>query len=199
MEEIIVARPGEKTKELIFQTALSLIREKGYDKVTLAQICRESRIVKNTFYYYFHSKDEILLECYRRSATLSVEQMALIMSIENHYEQLWQVDRAHIAFLESAGSSLIRQLFAVSLAGEKSRLEMEHLGREITALELQLIAKAQQTGQIKNLSKPQELLTAKNKIIYGSIMSWCMLGQDTDILEEIKRCLDILFLPTEKG
>ncbi len=196
-----MAQPKEKTKEIIFQTALALIQEKGYDNVTLAQICQASGIVKNTFYYYFDSKDEILIEFYRRSATLSVEQMAYIMSMDNHYEQLWQIDRAYIAFLESAGSRLIRQLFAVSLSGEKARIEMEHLGDEMIALQLRLIKKAQQSRQIKNPSAPEVLLKTKNKIIYGSVMSWCMTEteQKTDILEEIKRCCDILFLPAKKG
>ncbi len=195
-----MAQPKEKTKEIIFQTALALIQEKGYDNVTLAQICQASGIVKNTFYYYFDSKDEILIEFYRRSATLSVEQMAYIMSMDNHYEQLWQIDRAYIAFLESAGSRLIRQLFAVSLSGEKARIEMEHLGDEMIALQLRLIKKAQQSRQIKNPSAPEVLLKTKNKIIYGSVMSWCMTEteQKTDILEEIKRCCDILFLPAKK-
>lgn len=194
-----MARPGEKTKEIIFQKALSLIQENGYDNVTLAHICKAAGIAKNTFYYYFDSKDEILIEFYRRSSTLSVERMAYIMSIENHYEQLWHIDRAYIAFLECAGSRLIRQLFAVSLSGEKARFEMEHLGDEITKLELGLIQKAQQASQIRNPSRPEDLLMAKNEMIYGAIMRWCTMQQEGDILQEIKHCYDILFLPVQKG
>lgn len=190
-----MARPGEKTKEVIFQTALTLIQEKGYDNVTLSEICRASGIVKNTFYYYFHSKDEILIEFYRRSSTLSVEQMAHIMSLENYYEQLWEIDRAHIAFMESTGIKLMRQLYAVNLTGEKAKFEMEHLGDEITTLELGLIKKAQQAGQIKNPCSPKDLLLAKNEMIYGAVMRWCIIQQETDILKEIKHCYDILFLP----
>ena len=39
------------TKEEILQNAIRLFKEKGYDEVTLRDICKASNISKNTFYY----------------------------------------------------------------------------------------------------------------------------------------------------
>lgn len=43
------------TKKKIRKVALNLINEKGYDNVTLKEICEASGINKHTFYYYFDS------------------------------------------------------------------------------------------------------------------------------------------------
>lgn len=194
-----MAKHGEKTKETIYQTALTLFHNHGYEKTTLLEICKATGISKNTFYYYFNSKDDILIELYRRSSALSVEQMASIISGEDYYDQLWQIDQAYISFLESAGHAITRHLLAINLTGSKAKFEIEHLGKEITTLELGLIRKAQQERQIQNLSSPQELLTTKNEILYGAVMRWCMLQPDEDVLTQVKKCYDILFLPTSKG
>lgn len=194
-----MAKLGEKTKEAIFQTSLALFKTHGYESTTLAQICRETGISKNTFYYYFDSKDDLLVEFYRRSSALNVGQIARIMSGENYYDQLWQIDQAYIAFLESAGCAITRHLLAVNLTGLKAKFKMEHLGEEITALQLGLIRKAQQVGQIQNSSAPQDLLTAKNEILYGAVMHWCLLQPENDVLSRVKKCYDILFLPETKG
>ena len=53
------------TKRKIREVALKLIDEKGYENVTLKEICKISGINKHTFYYYFKSKDDLLNEYYK--------------------------------------------------------------------------------------------------------------------------------------
>lgn len=54
------------TKKKIFDTTLLLIKKKGYGKITIREICQNAEISIGTFYLYFSSKDEILLEIYEK-------------------------------------------------------------------------------------------------------------------------------------
>ena len=44
-------------KTEILNKALELFKEKGYDNVTVNEIASASNISKNTFYYYYESKE----------------------------------------------------------------------------------------------------------------------------------------------
>lgn len=54
-------KKGSQTKERIFQAALQLIQNKGYEQTTLVDICAEANIANGTFYHYFNSKQDILV------------------------------------------------------------------------------------------------------------------------------------------
>ena len=47
---------GEKTKELIFQSALTLFQDKGFNNVTIEDITRHAGIAKGSFLYLFFYK-----------------------------------------------------------------------------------------------------------------------------------------------
>jgi AcrR family transcriptional regulator len=55
---------GEQTRELIFQTALELFRERGFDETTMQDIAARAEVAKSAAYYYFPSKDAIIQAYY---------------------------------------------------------------------------------------------------------------------------------------
>lgn len=56
-----------QTKELVLQTALAMFRSKGFAKTTMRGIAAEAGVSLGSAYYYFASKDELVLELYRES------------------------------------------------------------------------------------------------------------------------------------
>jgi AcrR family transcriptional regulator len=57
---------AEKTRELIYSTALDLFARKGYSDTTLRDIAKEANVSLGLTYRYFESKEELLLELYSR-------------------------------------------------------------------------------------------------------------------------------------
>lgn len=56
-----------QTKALVLHTALGMFRSKGYAKTTMRAIATEAGVSLGSAYYYFASKDELVLELYRES------------------------------------------------------------------------------------------------------------------------------------
>lgn len=67
-DETTLTENGQKTKELIFQTAVKILKEDGYDKVTVRRICKESNTSNGSFYHFFKNKDELMAYYYTMSA-----------------------------------------------------------------------------------------------------------------------------------
>jgi AcrR family transcriptional regulator len=55
------------TKALVLETALSMFRSKGFAKTTMRAIATEAGVSLGSAYYYFASKDELVLELYLES------------------------------------------------------------------------------------------------------------------------------------
>ena len=57
-------RQSKRTEALILETALRLMKEHGFDGVSIREICREAGITTGAFYHHFTSKDVLLLACF---------------------------------------------------------------------------------------------------------------------------------------
>ena len=58
---------AQKTKEIILNAALKLFKEKGYVRTTMRDIAKQAGVSVGNAYYYFQSKEEMILEVFVRS------------------------------------------------------------------------------------------------------------------------------------
>lgn len=58
---------AQKSREQILQAAFTLFREKGYEETSMREIAREAEMAVGAAYYYFRTKDEMILEIYSRT------------------------------------------------------------------------------------------------------------------------------------
>ena len=58
-----------QTRQTIFQAALELFREQGFDRTTMQEIAIRAGVVKSAAYYYFASKDAIIAAYYETVQT----------------------------------------------------------------------------------------------------------------------------------
>lgn len=61
---------GERTKVLIFEKALELFRNKGYEATTMRDIARAAKVATGAAYYYFPSKEAIVSAYYEQVQVL---------------------------------------------------------------------------------------------------------------------------------
>lgn len=58
---------AEATGARIFETALELFRQEGFDQTTMRAIAEKAQVATGAAYYYYASKDAIILDFYRRA------------------------------------------------------------------------------------------------------------------------------------
>ncbi len=67
MEPTGKTRKGEATRERILDAALDLFRTQGYAETTMRQIAQAADVAVGNAYYYFASKDQLILAFYERN------------------------------------------------------------------------------------------------------------------------------------
>src|SRR5260370_16718497 len=58
---------GEQTKALILDSALGLLRERGYEETTMRAIARKAGVSLGNAYHYFGSKEHLIQAFYHRT------------------------------------------------------------------------------------------------------------------------------------
>lgn len=53
-----------ETKKKIYDTAVRLLSEKGYENTTVDDICKASGVAKGSFYHYYKKKTDIIVQTY---------------------------------------------------------------------------------------------------------------------------------------
>ena len=60
-------KKSEETRTRILEAALAVFRERGFDKATMREIAAEAGVAVGAAYYYFDSKEAIVMAFYERS------------------------------------------------------------------------------------------------------------------------------------
>ncbi len=60
-------KKSDETRSRILEAALSVFRERGFEKATMREIASEAGVAVGAAYYYFDSKDAIVLAFYERA------------------------------------------------------------------------------------------------------------------------------------
>lgn len=67
MPDSVKVSKSKATRELILNSALDLFREEGFESATMRDIARNAGVALGAAYYYFDSKDAIVLAFYGRA------------------------------------------------------------------------------------------------------------------------------------
>jgi AcrR family transcriptional regulator len=90
---------AEETGLRILEAALALFRQEGFDTATMRDIAEKARVATGAAYYYYPSKDAIVMDFYRRSnAEMQPQIEAALeqaMGLEARLRALIQVKLAH--------------------------------------------------------------------------------------------------------
>lgn len=158
-------------RETICETALKLFKEKGYDKVTVQEICDVCCISKPTFYHYISSKEDLILTFYDDITKQLTEKLTSIIDANNHWEQFLICFEVLMEESMRVGSDIGSQMFIMNLKKDHHSFDRRTY---LTNIMITIIKKGQQTGQIQNPSSAEILYEAAAYTFTGYEVMWCI-------------------------
>ncbi|WP_287155337.1 TetR/AcrR family transcriptional regulator [Candidatus Solincola tengchongensis] len=189
-------KQAEVSRRKILETAVRLFDERGYEKVTVADICREAGLSVGAFYHHFRSKDQILLERYLPFA----RQVDSFYQAINHkaraesrgaLERLARYLDLFFKYIEEAGPEALKTAFATQIEpGFKYSLATADMFRPHQELE-RIIADGQGSGEIRTDMSPEELARVLYRSMVGTLFAWCLVGGSFSLREAGRRCFKL--------
>lgn len=100
----------QRTINNIYQAFEDLICEKDYSKITVTELARRAQINKKTFYRYYETLDDLLVELQARYADEYLQQIK-----DCQYPQDWEKSvKTFFLFLSAQGKAYDRITTSVS-------------------------------------------------------------------------------------
>ena len=110
--ELKAAPKSEETRERILNAALALFHRRGFETATMREIAAEAGVATGAAYYYFASKDAIIMDFYRRSSAEMQPKIELALKnasgVEQRLRELILVKLAHFAANREILRALLR-------------------------------------------------------------------------------------------
>ncbi len=181
------------TKARIKQIGLNLFRERGFEDVTINEICEASGVNKHTFYYYFKSKDDLLDDFHEMNYEINAEYFVKILNAENFVEQLWFSYKPFFAHINHSGTEIARQLFIKNLNRDVGTFRIDERRDASLKLQHDIIKKAQDAGEMRNSSDPKMLLSLMHQSLMSTAFAWVMSDGAFQFDEAVRAEMEILF------
>lgn len=127
LENIRLEKGTTAVKEKILEKSIMLFEKKGFSETSIQDIVNELEVTKGTFYYYFKSKEELLMDIHLRYISAAVNKQREIIedTSKSNKDKLFAVVYMLLKSIEKRGTSA-RVFFR-----EMRNLTEEHLSQII--------------------------------------------------------------------
>ena len=188
------------TKQIIIHTTMNLFRKIGYEKTTIAEICKACNITKGTFYYYFESKDDICIAYHEMIQDQIDTILPELLMMDDPREQLWKVMEYGIHNSMALGPKLLKAFFLSEMQkglqqfGVYNLRTIDSFSNEMNALSLakSFVIKGQALGKIKP-GNPENMIYTFHSACMAMAFDWASNDGTFDEQNEMKKYFDVIF------
>ncbi len=165
---------GEITQKKILETGLRLFAKKGYEKVTVDEICKESATSKGSFYQHFSSKSSLFLVKFLEADKHYIKAFNELPKEIDVYQKLERFSHEVMCFLnDQMGKELMKVIYSSALIS-KEHTYFLNKDRGLTIILRSLAEEIQQNKSSTSAQEVEDLLTLLTQSMMGMIYHWCI-------------------------
>ena len=161
----------DNKKNEIREIALDLFRNHTYDSVSVNRIAKEAGISKNTFYYYFSNKEELIMEVFKPEFLFDDEIIIKLSSLAKVEDQLRVIYQSAIQYFARLGKPIVKVAIQANLNYDFAKNEMPKPSEmpAIAQVLINIFKRAIDEKVIRTDLKPVELMKLSMIVLTSSI------------------------------
>lgn len=170
-----------QTKNKIYETAIDLLKTKDFQYITIEEICSTAGVSVGTFYHYFSSKSDFLIEMYSRADHYFLEEVNQKLISTRPLEKILEYFVVYAKYNEWIGISTMKQLYHAN----------NHLfitkGRGMQKVLENIIHEGQVEGVILDEMSPIEMTEYLFITARGVTYDWCLHDGQFSLAEQMQQ------------
>lgn len=175
----MLCQPKPNKRQLQYQNTLEnirtavdkLVEQKGFEAMTVRDICEEAGIKTGGFYHHFSSKDELLFDRYHRMNRYFTDFDRTELSDKGSIEGLLLLTDTFFAYLKSRVTSMMIQYNKSFVMNQVAWEQKEP--DACVAISLRLLEDGQRSGELQSAYSADALNQYLWCLIRGAVQCYC--------------------------
>jgi len=170
---------AQATRKKIYNAAMDLITEKGYDNITVAEICEHAGVAKGLFYYYFNSKNDFIIETYKNIDELYRDTVVAGFRDDSTWNKILKTVSFQARYGIKVGLGQTIEVYKSQLVSGTEYFVSE--SRYFFQVMRDYISEGQQKGEIRTDIEADEIVRTILSFSRGIVYDWCLHKGSYDI------------------
>lgn len=170
---------AQNTKDNVYRTAVDLMEKKGFQNITVEEICKKAGVSVGSFYNCFKSKNDILNEVYKVADDyfFNVVAHADDMKGGSTRDKIIRYFHYYADYNTSRGIEFVKQLYNV-----QNTLFITK-GRYMQTVLQGIVEEGQKKGEVRTDMTSEEIVRYLFIAVRGIVYDWCLHNGQYDLNE----------------
>ena len=168
---------AQATYEKIYDAAMSLVEKKGFNNITVKDICEKAGVAVGSFYNYFNSKDDILNETFKKADNFFQDTVASNVDGENAKEKIVNFFFFYADYCKRDKMDQLKQIY------NTSNPMFIKKGRPMQEVLKKIVEEGIEKGEIVTDMNPDDLVRFLFIALRGVIFDWCLYDGGYDLIQ----------------
>ena len=174
-----------QTKQSVFDSAIALFKEKGFDAVTVDEIAKRAGTAKGTFYTYFPTKSAIIIEEFREIDDYYLKYERTLRRYETARERLLVFTRTQMRYIrDRIGLEMLKLLYSNQIMHAQTEKILIDRGRFLHTLVRDTIAFGQQNREFRTDLDADHLAECFNRSMRSVFLDYAISNAGFDLVSE---------------
>jgi AcrR family transcriptional regulator len=189
---------AQETKKNLYNSAIELFKLNGYYNVTVTDITKKAGTAKGSFYTHFKSKDEIIIEEFKKFDKYYQEIFNKINKT-NSYEILYEfLINLLEYFMNKVGYDMLFIIYDTQLSYEKEKTFIIDESRPLYEIINKIIEKGQNEKVFRDDVSSADLTKMIIRTIRGTFYEWCLNDGKFDLLDDGAKFYEVFLTSLQK-
>lgn len=182
-------RKSRETKEKIFQAAKRILQKKGYEELSIKNICEEAGVSNGSFYHHFKTKDDLLSYYIEDQPTINPDLLETPKDIEGAKQGIIRVYMNYVKYCRELGVEFMSGYYDTKNQALNAAVRSERPYPIVTVQTY--VEKAIEAGVLRLNVEIEEFTTDIRMIVIGNVFEWCLKDGKADFEGNMARSLKI--------
>ena len=180
---------SKETKARIFKAAKDILRKKGYEELSIKNICEEAGVSNGSFYHHFKPKDDLLSYYIEEQPGINPDLSELPADAKDAKETIIYVYINYVRYCKELGVEFMSNYYTPKNQSLNPLIRTERPYPIVTVQNY--IRKCIDAGIIAPKLSLDALSTDIRMIVIGNVFEWCLKQGKADFEENMRRSLKI--------
>lgn len=178
---------SKDTKERIFRAAKRILQKKGYEELSIKNICEEAGVSNGSFYHHFKTKDDLLSYYIEDQPSINPDLLDLPQNVDEAKLAIIRVYLNYVDYCKELGVEFMTGYYDPKNQALNPAIRTERPYPIVTVQTY--VEKAVDAGIIQLNVEIDEFTTDIRMIVIGNVFEWCLRKGDADFEGNMKRSL----------